>query len=109
MRTLRFIVKNQTIKQDPNCDFSGLVPGSEGYLQAEFVLSPEWKNMAVVASFWSNMGTEYPPQILGNTRTCAIPVDALKKKIFKVQLIGKDEHGTRLITNKVAVSQNGGN
>ena len=28
MKTLRFIVDNQTIRKDPYCDFSGLVPGS---------------------------------------------------------------------------------
>lgn len=28
MRTLKFIVEGQAIKQDPNCDFSGLIPGT---------------------------------------------------------------------------------
>lgn len=36
MRTLKFIVDEQIIRQDPNCDFSNLVPGSKGYLQAYF-------------------------------------------------------------------------
>ena len=27
MRTLRFIVENGSIKQDPTCNFSGLFPG----------------------------------------------------------------------------------
>ena len=42
MRILKFVVENQKIKQDPSCDFSGLVAGTEGYLKAEFVFSKEW-------------------------------------------------------------------
>lgn len=37
MRTLKFIVEAQNIKEDPNCDFSGLVKGTKGYLYAEFI------------------------------------------------------------------------
>ena len=40
MRTLKFIVEGQIIKQDPSCDFTNLVPGTEGYLRAEFSFSP---------------------------------------------------------------------
>ena len=41
MRTLKFIVNGQIIKQDPKCDFSNLIPASEGYLVAEFSFSKE--------------------------------------------------------------------
>lgn len=108
MRVLKFIVDGQIIKQDPECDFNGLVPGSEGYLKAEFSFSPEWKNHAKVASFWSMMGREYPPQALKDGRTCMIPAEALAKKVFKVGVMGK-RLGTTITTNKVAVKQNGGN
>ena len=43
MRTLKFIVKGQTIVLDPNCDTTSLVPGSSGYVQAEFDFSSEWE------------------------------------------------------------------
>ena len=45
MRTLKFIVEGQIIKQDPNCDFSNLVPGTEGYLRAEFSFSRSGKDV----------------------------------------------------------------
>lgn len=106
MRTLKFIVTGQQITQDPNCDFSGLVPGSEGYLQAKFSFSNEWKDAIKVAAFWSMMGKEFKPQVVDKDGTCVIPSDALKAKNFKIQLIGKN--GTlKLTTNKVTVRQNG--
>lgn len=106
MRTLKFIVTGQQITHDPNCDFSGLVPGSEGYLQAKFSFSHEWKDAIKVAAFWSMMGKEFKPQVVDKDGTCVIPSDALKAKNFKIQLIGKN--GTlKLTTNKVTVRQNG--
>lgn len=107
-RTLKFIVEGQIIKPDPNCDFSDLVPGTEKYLQAEFSFSPEWSDYVRVATFWSPMGKEYPAQLLVNGKTCMIPTEALKRRIFKVQIVGKDASGKKMTTNKLAVSQNGG-
>ena len=107
MRTLKFIVDKQDIKQDPNCDFGGLVPGTEGYLRAEFSFSPEWSGCVKVAAFRSRLGREYPPQVLEDGKTCIIPTKALKNQIFSVQVMGKKE-GLRLVTNKMTVSQNGG-
>lgn len=108
MRTLRFIVEGQIVRQDPNCDFSGLVPGSEGFVQLAFIFSPEWRDCAKVASFWSNMGKEYPPQLIKHDGTCEIPAEALKRKSFKIKVIGKGQDNKTLTTNKVTVSQNGG-
>lgn len=107
MRTLKFIVKGQIITQDPDCDFEGLVPGSEGYLAAEFEFSPEWDGCAVVAGFYSALGSEYRPQVLTYGRKCIIPKEALEKKTFKVSVMGKRD-GVKLVTNKVTVNQNGG-
>lgn len=109
MRTLRFIVDGQIIKQDPSCSFEGLVPGTNGYLQAEFILSSDWRDAAIVASFWSMIGEEYPPAMLKANRTCIIPEEALKKRSFKIKLMGQTKTGQRLTTNKVTVNQNGGN
>lgn len=109
MRTLRFIVDGQIMRQDPMCDFTNLVPGTEKHLQAEFNLSYDWADTIVVASFCSNMGVEYPPQRLTLNKTCMIPVEALQRRVFKVHLIGQTRDGVRLVTNKVSVSQTGGN
>lgn len=108
MRVLKFIVNGQTISQDPNCDFSGLFPNSNGYIQAKFSFSKEWENCMKVAAFYSNLGIEYPPRVLNNSNTCMIPVEVLRKSIFKVKVLGKsDEYN--LETNKVTVHQRGGN
>ena len=105
-RVLRFIVDKQNIKPDPNCDFSGLVPGTEGYLQAEFIFSNEWKNCVKVAAFYSSLGGEFTPQYLENGKTCMIPAEALKKSSFKIQIIGRSPL-QKLTTNKVTISQKG--
>ena len=107
MRILKFIVNGQIITKDPNCDFDGLIPGSNGYLKAEFSFSPEWKNYAKVASFWSVMGKEYTPKKITDDRNCIIPAEALQKRTFKIQVVGMDINGNKIKTNKVAVSQNG--
>lgn len=106
MRTLRFIVDKQAIKQDPKCDFEGLIPGTEGYLRAEFSFSPEWNGYIKVAAFYSSMGKEYPPQLLKDGKTCMIPVEALARRLFKIQLLG-EKSGSKIKTNKVTINQNG--
>ena len=107
MRTLRFIVDGQLVKQDPNCDFSGLVPGTEGYLRAEFAFSPEWTGCVKVASFFNVLGEEFAPQVLMDGKSCMIPARALKNRIFKVKVLGK-RNDYVIRTNKVEVNQNGG-
>lgn len=107
MRTLRFIVEDLIIKPDPNCDFSNLVPGTEKYLQAEFVFSHGWNGFVRVATFHSLLGKEYPPQILADGKTCLIPAEALLRRTFKVGVVGKKD-GVKLTTNRVAISQRGG-
>lgn len=107
MRTLKFIIDDQIIKQDPNCDFSNLVPGTDGYLKAEFSFSREWSGYFKVAGFYSPMGKEYPARVLEDGHSCMIPAEACAKRTFYVKILGKRD-GDKLVTNKVAVSQNGG-
>lgn len=107
MRTLKFIVEGQIIKPDPSCDFSGLVPGTNGYIQADFSFSKEWSGYAKVAAFYSVMGVEYEPKKLIGGEHCLIPLDALKRRVFKVRVIGK-KGDSKMMTNKLAVKQNGG-
>lgn len=107
MRTLKFIVEDQIVKPDPNCDFSGLVPGTKGYLQAEFSFSKAWAGYTKVAGFFSMMGREYKPQILKDGKTCMIPAEACAKSQFRVQVLG--QKGVDVLkTNKLVVTQNGG-
>ena len=106
MRTLSFIVNKQIITKDFACDFKGLVPGTEGYLDAEFSFTPEWDDGAKVVKFFSN-NTEFPPQVIVNNK-CKIPVEATNSRAFKVTILGKRADGLRLTTNSVTVVQDGG-
>ena len=104
MRTLVFDVTAQKINKSPSCDFSGIVPGTQGYLKAKFHLSREWAGCTVAASFWC-LGKEYAV-ILDNLRECTIPKEALKWKDFSVSLTGK--RGDYVIrTEKNIVKQEG--
>ena len=107
MRILRFLVNDQLIEKDPNCDFNGLVPGTEEYLQAEFVFSPEWNGYTKIVAFESMFGVEYEPQILKDGKTCMIPSEALKRRSFKIRVLGR-KGNFKTTTNKITVQQNGG-
>ena len=107
MRVLKFNVDRQIITLNPECDFSGLVPGTNGYIKAEFSFSSEWDKCVKVASFWSMLGEEYEPQVLTDGKSCYIPEEALKRRTFKVQVLGRGKD-FRLTTNKVEVIQEGG-
>ena len=104
MRTLKFLVEGQIIRQDPKCDFKDLVPGGSGCIQAEFSFSKEWLNSPKVIGFYSRLGKEYTPQPLKDGRTCLIPPEALEKRFFKVRVLGRNG----LKTNKLEIDQKGG-
>ena len=106
MRTLKFLVDDQTIKQDPSCDFSGLVAGTEGYLKAEFSFSKEWNGFVKVAAFWS-LGRECPPKILKDGKSCTIPAEALRWTEFEIGVIGK-KNGCKIKTGRVKGAQERG-
>ena len=106
MRVLKFLVEGQIIRPDPSCDFSGLVPGTQGYLQAEFEFSKEWKGCLKVAEFHC-LGNECPPQVLEDGKNCIIPAEALVGRNFSIKIWGK-RNGFKITTDTVRVSQNGG-
>lgn len=106
MRTLKFVVRDLIVSKDPTCDFSGLIPGTEGYIQVEFSFSGIWRDCDKVIAFTSMMGKEYPPQVLKND-ICTIPAEALKNRKFNIQVLGKSDEKV-LKTNKVTINQNGG-
>lgn len=107
MRTLRFIVDGQTVKQDPTCDFSGLFLNKDSGVCAEFIFSSEWNDKVKVAAFWSILDKEYEPQALDNKNACIIPVEAFSRASFKIQILGI-RGSNKLITNKLVVLQTGG-
>lgn len=101
MRILRFIANGQILEPDPECDFTGLISGTEGYLQAEFVFDSEWTGCRVAASFFS-LDKEYPA-IVEDGR-CEIPAGALSFRDFYVQLTGVRD-GYKITTNRQIVRQ----
>lgn len=104
MRTLNFIVDKQLIRPDPNCDFSGIVSGTKGYLRAEFSFSKEWEDCRKVAVFKKTINEECYAPLIGNA--CMVPDDVLSQKKFRVSVIGeKDQY--RITTNRTEVKQNG--
>lgn len=104
-RVLKFIVHGLNIEQDPNCDFTNLVKGTNGYLKAEFTCDKEWDDCVKVASFYDGVN-EYGV-ILEDGKSCMIPYEATKRFAFGVRLVGKGNN-RRIGTNKTIVSQNGG-
>lgn len=109
MRSLKFIVDGQSIMPDPNCNFEGLVPGTDGYLKAEFTFSSDWDGCVKVVSFFSIFGKEYIPQVLKDGHSCTIPNEALLRREFRVMVTGRHpEKKFTIKTSKLAVCQNGG-
>ena len=107
MRVLQFLVEGDSIREDPSCSFDGLFPGRNDHVQARFTFSPEWKSRVKVAAFWSPLDHEYEPQPIDEDGTCMIPVEALRKTTFKVQVLTKI-NGSIVPTNKLTVYQKGG-
>jgi hypothetical protein len=107
MQVLRFIVDGDNITLDPTCDSTGLFPGAEDRVRAEFSFSKEWESRVKVAAFWSIMDKEYPPQAINSDGTCEIPSEALAKVAFKVQVLGGKKNRPIVRTNEVTIYQRG--
>lgn len=103
MRILKFVVSRQSIKPDPTCDFSDIVLGTEGYLEASFSFSKEWNGCGKIAVF-TKLSKEYPVRLEGDT--CIIPAEALTFRNFYVSVIGV-RPGYRINTDKAEVLQHG--
>lgn len=103
MRILDFIVSKQKIECDPRCDFSGIAPGSKGYLHARFKFSADWRGYKCVAVF-SCRGKEYPAPIKNGM--CAIPDGALIGSTVSVMVIGRLD-GNEVPTNTTSFQQGG--
>ena len=104
MRTLRFIVEGLSIRKDPQCDFSGIVPGTKGYLRAEFNFDHDWAGCEKMAVFSYRGIEEIPVRIRNNA--CMFPEEILTHRNFKIEVIGL-KPGVKLKTNKLEVRQDG--
>jgi hypothetical protein len=102
MRELVFEVDGQRLKKQADCDFSGLVAGSEGYLKAKFVFSSEWAGCKKAASFW--VGEKEHPALLDETDSCIIRPEALTGASFKVSVVGVKTN-YKIVSNRTKVRQ----
>lgn len=104
MRTLKFKIESQRIKKDPDCDFSGLIAGSKGYLECEFDFSREWDGLAKAAVFKTADYVKYMP-LKGNQ--CTIPDEVAVSTRIHVSVVGKDK-SMMLTTNSAVIMQKKG-
>ena len=108
MRILSFNVKKQIIERDPSCDFSGLVAGTDGYIDAVFSFSTDWDGCTKVVGFFSKGGEEeFEPCVLTKDNTCHIPKEALAYHEFEIKIYGKKE-GCFITTRPIIIKQYGG-
>lgn len=104
MRTLRFVIDGLTIRKDPQCDFSGLVPGTKGYLRTTFAFDKDWYGCEKMVVFSRPGIGEIAVQLVNNS--CMIPDEILARRNFKLKVVGV-RPGLRLETAKLEVSQDG--
>ena len=88
MRVLKFDVNGQNLSKSKNCDFSGIVPGSDGYLKARFTFSNDWYGMVKVAEFRTYASSEPVPVPIINNE-CMVPSEVTGGDKWYVKAIGK--------------------
>lgn len=104
MRTLCFNVKGQKLSRAPECDFSGIVRGTAGYLKAQFATDGEWIGCKKAAAFYDIFGKEHAAPVIDGV--CEIPKEALNGEVFAVRLTGM-RAGYKITTNKLFIEQEG--
>lgn len=104
MRILEFNVDKQRLTKRPECDFSGLVAGSVGYLKAKFYFSGnDWvKCSNKLARFW--IGDKEYAEKLDGSNCCDIPPEVLTGSKFEVSVLGAAP-SYRIETNRINVRQ----
>lgn len=103
MRILGFSVDKQRITKQKDCDFSGIIAGSIGYLHARFQFSTDWDQCTTkIARFWND--EKEHSVILDVNNECEIPSEALTSRVFKVSVLGVAP-SFRVETNKLTVRQ----
>lgn len=86
MRILEFTVDGQRLKKKSDCDFSGIIAGSVGYLKAKFHFSEDWDKCKKAASFW--LDDKEFAVLLDDDNSCDIDPRALTGEHFKVSVMG---------------------
>ena len=104
MRVLRFDINRQLLKPAQECDFSGIVRGTAGYLYARFDFDSEWNGCKKAASFFAVDGQERAVPIINGM--CEIPPETLGGRFFEVSIKGVRKDFV-ITTNRLVVRQEG--
>lgn len=105
MRILKFIVEGQTLRKDPECDFSHIIKGSKDYLGCSFKLPADWRNIPLAATF-----THYGKEICASpvfSGACLVDNSVTDYKNFKISLTAI-KNGEIVRTNAVKIWQEEG-
>lgn len=103
MRTLLYKVVGQRLM--PMGDHTGLIIGTEGYLQARFEFNMDWEGCKKVVSFYYN--DDERAELIDENCTCMIPAEVLTNTTFKMRVEGRKQD-YRILTNCIREEQSGG-
>ena len=101
MRLLTFKITRQHLVK--NGDFSHIIAGSKGYLQAVFEFSEDWDDCLKVAQFYTRDDREYSVPIIDDA--CEVPDEVTESTIFRLRVLGKRGNDYRLQSNMTSIRQ----
>ena len=107
MRTLRFKVSGQELIRAPGCDFSNIIAGTSGYLQAAFEFGQDWDGTIRVAAFYPYLQSREVAALITDG-TCIVPDEVTAYDTFKIGVVGQRENGQRITTNLITIKQERG-
>ncbi|MDU1962194.1 MAG: hypothetical protein E6749_17550 [Enterocloster clostridioformis] len=107
MRTLRFKVSGQELIRAPGCDFSNIIAGTSGYLQAAFEFGQDWDGTIQVAAFYPYLQSREVGRLIKDG-TCIVPDEITVYDTFKIGVVGQRENGQRITTNLITIKQERG-
>ena len=107
MRTLRFNVSGQELIRAPGSDFSNIIAGTSGYLQAAFEFGADWDGTVRVAAFYPYPQSEEVAALITDG-ACIVPDEITVCDTFKIGVVGQRENGQRITTNLITIKQERG-
>lgn len=103
MRILEFRVEGQRLRKSDSCDFSGIAPGTIGYLKLHFIFDGDWYDCNKICIF-DTLTKSVPVKI--ENGYCLVPEEISKSSSFSVSLVGKGVKKDYLIrTNKELIGE----
>ena len=105
LRTLEYDITRQKITRTAGCDFTGLAPGTKGYLKVKFhTITDEWIRCEKFAVFYID-DIEICDVKLDKDDACIVPDYITAQKEFYIALVGKNDD-FQIKTSQIRVKQN---